>query len=133
MAYSLEVRVPYLDKEIVEYVQRLPSNYKVHKWSRKWLHKKVCELFLPKEIIERRKRGFAVNVVDKWLRESLDSRMNQVLADPDSIIFKVLRRNRILSLLEHHRRGKEDNHKLLFSLVNLELWMRHHNSGICFG
>jgi asparagine synthase (glutamine-hydrolysing) len=132
MAHSLEVRVPYLDKEVVEYVQRIPSNYKVHKWSRKWLHKKVCEVLLPKEIIKRRKRGFAVNVVDKWFRESLDSRMNQVLVDPDSVIFNVLRRNRVLTLLEQHRRGKEDNHKLLFSVVNLELWMRHQDSGVCF-
>ena len=47
MAHGLEGRVPYLDKEIVEYVERLPASFKVRHGSRKWLHRRVCEQFLP--------------------------------------------------------------------------------------
>ena len=132
MAHSLEIRVPYLDKEIVEYIQRLPENFKIRIASRKWIHKKICEQFLPKEIIGRKKRGFAVNVVDNWFRESLSSQMDKVLTGPDSLIFKILRRPKIISLLEQHKKGKEDNHKLLFSLVTLELWMRRQQSNLSF-
>src|SRR4029077_14984565 len=47
MAHSLEVRVPYLDRTVVEYVQRLGANLKVRNGSRKWLHRRVCEKYLP--------------------------------------------------------------------------------------
>src|SRR5437899_3278219 len=47
MAHSLEVRVPYLDRTIVEYVQRLGAGFKVRNGSRKWLHRRVCERHLP--------------------------------------------------------------------------------------
>ena len=132
MAHSLEVRVPYLDKEIVEFIQRLPSDYKVRNWSRKWLHKRICSHFLPKEVINRKKRGFAVNVVDKWFRASFENWIEQILIDPDSFIFKLLHRPKILYLLEQHRSGRQDNHKILFSLVGLEVWMRYYESGYCF-
>ena len=64
MAHSLEVRVPYLDRTVVEYVQRLGAGFKVRNGSRKWLHRRVCEHYLPSHILKRKKRGFAVNVVD---------------------------------------------------------------------
>lgn len=47
MAHSLEARVPFLDKEIVEFAERLPANFKVRNGSRKWLHRQVCQTFLP--------------------------------------------------------------------------------------
>ena len=68
MAHSLEVRVPFLDKEIVEYAERLPSNLKVRNGSGKWLHRQVCQELLPAAILKRKKRGFGVNVVDDWFR-----------------------------------------------------------------
>ena len=64
MAHSLEVRVPYLDRTVVEYVQRLGANLKVRNGTRKWLHRQVCRKYLPPRILKRKKRGFAVNVVD---------------------------------------------------------------------
>src|SRR5437870_1067686 len=60
MAHSLEARVPYLDRTVVEYVQRLDAKFKVRKGSRKWLHRRVCEKFLPPQVLRRKKRGFAV-------------------------------------------------------------------------
>ena len=47
MAHGLEVRVPYLDKEIVEYVERLPASFKVQYGTQKWLHRQVCQGLLP--------------------------------------------------------------------------------------
>src|SRR5262245_61240687 len=58
MAHGLELRVPFVDKEIVEYVERLPANLKVKNGSRKWLHRQVCGAFIPKPILKRPKRGF---------------------------------------------------------------------------
>ena len=71
MAHSLEARVPYLDRTVVEYVQRLDSSFKIRKGTRKWLHRRVCEKFLPPAIMKRKKRGFAVNVVDQWFNSTV--------------------------------------------------------------
>ena len=124
MAHSLEVRVPYLDREIIEYAQRLPASFKVRWGQRKWLHRRVCEKFLPKEILRRKKRGFAVNVVDQWFKRSLSGGLGGTLLDGESLIFRYLDRPVIGRLLQEHRSGRNDNHKLLFSLVVFEQWLR---------
>jgi len=126
MAHGLEVRVPYLDKEIVEYVEKLSANLKVRNGSRKWLHRRVCRAFLPREILKRKKRGFAVNVVDDWFRSSVGSRMDEIFLDRESLIYHYLRPQRVQELLTQHRSGRHDNHKVLFSVVVLEQWLRAH-------
>ena len=94
MAHGLELRVPFLDKEIVEYVERLPANLKVRNGSRKWLHRQVCRAYLPESILKRPKRGFAMNVVDDWFRGAIDSRMSETLLDDSSKIYHYLRAER---------------------------------------
>src|SRR5437867_327781 len=87
MAHSLEVRVPYLDRTVVEYVQRLGANLKVRNGTRKWLHRRVCERYLPSHILKRKKRGFAANVVDGWLRSSMQDQLPELLLDENSLMF----------------------------------------------
>jgi asparagine synthase (glutamine-hydrolysing) len=124
MAHGLELRVPYVDKEIVEYVERLPANLKVRNGSRKWLHRQVCRAYLPDSILKRPKRGFAVNVVDEWFRNSVDSKMTETLHDPSSKIYQYLRPAAVRALFEQHGSSQRDNHKILFSLVLFEQWLR---------
>jgi asparagine synthase (glutamine-hydrolysing) len=124
MAHSLEVRVPYLDRTVVEYVQRLDASLKIRNGSRKWLHRRACDRFLPPQVLKRKKRGFAVNVVDSWLQESLSGRLPELLLDPSSRMFGLLRPEPIRRLLDEHAAGRQDNHKLLFSLALFEQWLR---------
>ena len=124
MAHSLEVRVPYLDRTVVEYVQRLGSHFKVRNGRRKWLHRRVCERYLPSRILKRKKRGFAVNVVDDWFHSSLTGELQEVLLDESSIMFGLLNPKPVRRLLEDHQSGRQDNHKLLFSLVMVEQCLR---------
>ena len=130
MAHSLELRVPFIDKEIVEYVERLPANLKVRNGSRKWLHRQVCRAFLPGSILKRPKRGFAVNVVDDWFRSSTDSRMMETLRDSGSKIYQYIRPAAVRELCEQHASGQQDNHKILFSLVLFEEWLRAHEEPV---
>jgi asparagine synthase (glutamine-hydrolysing) len=125
MAHGLEVRVPYLDHEIVEYVERLSASFKVRNGSGKWLHRKVCKNFLPAEIVQRKKRGFAVNVVDEWFRHSMAGKMGNIFSDKSSLMYKYLRPNVVQRLAADHRNGCADNHKILFSLVAFEEWLRN--------
>jgi asparagine synthase (glutamine-hydrolysing) len=124
MAHSLEVRVPYLDRTVVEYVQRLGANLKVRNGTRKWLHRQICQRYLSPRILKGKKRGFAANVVDQWFRSSLNGALREVLMDEGSLMFGLLNPRPVRSLLEAHQSGRQDNHKLLFSLVMLEQWLR---------
>jgi asparagine synthase (glutamine-hydrolysing) len=124
MAHSLEVRVPYLDRTVVEYVQRLGANLKVRNGTRKWLHRQVCRNYLPRRVLKRKKRGFAVNVVDQWFHSSLQGKLPDLLLDTSSPMFELLKPEPVRKLLEAHRTCRQDNHKLLFSLVMLEQWLR---------
>jgi asparagine synthase (glutamine-hydrolysing) len=126
MAHGLELRVPFLDKEIVEYVERLPANLKVRNGSRKWLHRQVCRTYLPDSILKRPKRGFAVNVVDDWFRNAMGNKMSEMLLDSDSNIYEYLHPTAVRKLFDEHTSGRQDNHKILFSLVVCEEWLRAH-------
>ncbi|HLH32161.1 MAG TPA: asparagine synthase (glutamine-hydrolyzing) [Terriglobia bacterium] len=129
MAHSLELRVPFLDREIVEYVERLPANMKVRMGARKWLHRQVCRTYLPESILKRPKRGFAVNVVDDWFRSSADGKIAS-LRDPGSRIYQYLRWASVRELCDQHASGQRDNHKILFSLVLFEDWLRVHEEPV---
>jgi asparagine synthase (glutamine-hydrolysing) len=126
MTHSLELRVPFVDKEIVEYVERLPANLKVRNGSRKWLHRQVCRTFLPESVVKRPKRGFASNVVDSWFRDVFENRMVDSLLDSGSRIYQYLRPHAVRDLFTQHSAGRHDNHKILFSLVVFEEWLRTH-------
>jgi asparagine synthase (glutamine-hydrolysing) len=124
MAHSLEVRVPYLDRTVVEYVQRLGANLKVRNGTRKWLHRQICQEYLSPRILKGKKRGFAANVVDQWFRSSLNGALRKMLLDENSLMFGLLNPRPVRRLLEGHQSGRQDNHKLLFSLVMFEQWLR---------
>ena len=120
MAHSIEVRVPYLDRTIVEFAQRLGAGFMIRGRERKWLHRQVCRGYLPPQILARKKRGFAVNVVDGWFNSSVNGRLTEMLLDPQSLMYRHLNPAATRGLFEAHRSGRADNHKLLFSLVMVE-------------
>ena len=124
MAHGLEARVPYLDKELVEYVERLPAQFKVRNGSRKWIHRRVCAEFLPNEFMRRKKRGFAVNAPDAWFRGAIDGTMEETILDSNSYMYRFLRPSAVQEMLRQHKAGKSDFHKILFSLVLFEQWLR---------
>ncbi len=124
MAHSLEARVPYLDRTVVEYAQRLGAGFMIRGRERKWIHRQVCRHYLPPQILRRKKRGFAVNVVDGWFNSSVEGRLPEMLLDGQSRMYRLLNPASVRRLLEAHRAGREDNHKLLFSLAMVEQWLR---------
>ncbi len=126
MAHSLELRVPYLDKEIVEYAERLTASFKVRGRMQKWLHRQVCQSFLPTTFLQRKKRGFASNVVDDWFRGAMNSKMNDLFMDGQSKMYEYLRPQTVQQLYKEHTAGRHDYHKVLFSLIVFEEWLRVH-------
>ena len=124
MAHGLELRVPYLDKELVEYVERLSSNFKVRQMSQKWIHRQISQSYLPQSVMKRPKRGFAVNVVDDWFRDDKRSKMTELLMDERSMMYQYLNHRTVQDLFQEHQTGRSDHYKILFSLVVFEEWLR---------
>jgi asparagine synthase (glutamine-hydrolysing) len=128
MAHSLEVRVPYLDREVVEFGERLSARFKVRRGVRKWIHRSVCREFLPTQMLHRKKRGFASNVVDDWFRQTMSGNFEAVLNNTDSAIFTLLKPKAVQQVLKSHQSGDEDHHKLLFSFLVCELVLRQNGT-----
>ena len=74
-------------------------------------------------ITARKKRSFAVNVVDDWFKTEMSGKMSAFLRDDQSLIYQYLKPQPIHRLLESHQSQKVDNHKILFSLALFEEWL----------
>jgi asparagine synthase (glutamine-hydrolysing) len=75
-------------------------------------------------VLRRKKRGFAVNVVDEWFRRTMKSGFDDIFQDRSSEIYRLLKPNAVRDLVAAHQSGQRDHHKLLFSLVVCETLMR---------
>jgi asparagine synthase (glutamine-hydrolysing) len=123
MAANLEVRAPFLNKELVELSARIPASLKIKGLKRKYILKKAAEKILPKEIIWRKKAGFSAPV-RSWLRGALRPMVEDLLAE------EVIKRRGLFDAQEIRRiidlnlSGKEDYNLQVFQLLNLEIWMR---------
>ena len=123
MANSLEVRVPFLDYRLVEFIESLPANLKLKGFTGKYLHKKACEKWLPKEVIRRKKIGFN-NPIQKWFRVRMRSFVEDCLLGSDSSMGRYFDQNYIRKILDLDREGKEQYRRHIYLLVSLELWHR---------
>ncbi len=70
MANSLETRVPFIDYRLIEFIESLPPGLKLKGLTGKYLHKKAVEKWLPREVVYRKKKGFA-NPVEEWFRTAM--------------------------------------------------------------
>jgi asparagine synthase (glutamine-hydrolysing) len=123
MANSLEVRVPFLDYRIIEFIETLPSNLKLRGLKGKYLHKKAAEKWLPKETVYRKKKGFA-NPIDKWLRTSMKSFVNECLLSGNAGVTQYFNRQFIQETLERHEQDQAEHRRHIYLLMSFELWHR---------
>jgi len=123
MANSLELRVPFLDHKLLEFAASLPANFKVRRFTTKYLAKRALNGRIPKEILKRRKVGFPVPN-DTWLRTELDPWVNEVLLDRRTLSRGYFERRCIEGIIAENKRSGGALTKEVLSLVTLELWHR---------
>jgi asparagine synthase (glutamine-hydrolysing) len=123
MAESVEMRVPFLDRELVEYVESLPTRFKLRHGQRKAVLKRAMRGVLPASVIHRRERGFATPV-GRWLRDDLQDDARRILLDAPAVGHDLFEPGYVERLIEDHRTGAGDHTRKLFSLISLELWAR---------
>ena len=125
MATSLEVRVPMLDHEFVEWVAALPVDWKFRTGTRKFILKKLAErLGIPAALLHRPKQGFQLPLVD-WMRDSMKDQFLRVLLEPRTLQRGYFKPEAVRALIEEHTRGRRNRSGLLWRMLVLELWQRN--------
>ncbi len=128
MANSLEVRVPLLDQRLVEFMFRLPMEYKVKGWDKKYIFKKAFKNILPREVLYRKKRGFSIPL-SVWLRNDLRSYVANIFTKNRIDSTGVLDFENISKLLNEHNVRKANHEGIIFSLLTFVLWHEKYIQG----
>jgi asparagine synthase (glutamine-hydrolysing) len=123
MAAGVEIRVPLLDLELVDFAIHLPASIKMRGKSGKFLLKKVMEAFVPKDAIHRPKTGFGVPL-RRWLRRELKEMVDDVLSNSSLAGRGFFDPKAVRNLVTADRQGKVDAAYTIFALLCLELWCR---------
>ena len=116
MAYSLECRSPFLSKKIIEWSQTLPSNQKVNFNKKKIILKEISKKYLPKEIINKKKKGFELPLKN-WLRNELKDWSLDLICDDKNYKNLPLDKEKIKELYDLHLIKKRDCHPYLWSIL----------------
>jgi asparagine synthase (glutamine-hydrolysing) len=122
MAHSLEVRVPFLDHELIELVAKMPENLKLNKIGhRKFALKSIMRGRLPKRILRKRKLGFNVPI-NMWIQGPLRELVLDVLSPHALKRIGILDPKRVEWVINQHLRGKRDLGYQIWSLLILMTW-----------
>ena len=124
MAYSIENRVPFLDRDLVQFVETLPASFKLNGKTHKFIHKKAIEKWLPKEIIYTKKRAFSTPV-DEWFKGELGTELNDIINSSGSFVKEHFNLNVIEKMVSDHNKGIRNYKKQLFALLSLEMWYKN--------
>jgi asparagine synthase (glutamine-hydrolysing) len=123
MAASLEVRVPFLNRDVVQFASELPLSMKLNRFTGKYLLKKCMGHRLPQDVIHRRKKGFNMPVAN-WLTKDLREVTLDLLSQEFVIRQGLFQYGYIKQLLEEHSERRRDHRKLLWTLLVFQLWYR---------
>ncbi|MCU7845554.1 MAG: asparagine synthase (glutamine-hydrolyzing) [Candidatus Thiodiazotropha sp. (ex Monitilora ramsayi)] len=125
MAASLEARMPFMDHQLAEYISSLPDECRINKNRSKWLLREGMKKLLPVEIIDRKKVGFRVPVSD-WFRGPMKDYLCDHLLGSDSMSAGFFKRDALERYLNEHIQHKQNHEKLLWTILNLEIWQREY-------
>lgn len=132
MAYSLEMRVPYLDHEFIEFVAKIPSQFRSKPENEKYLLKKTLSRILPEEIIHRKKGGFSFPYA-AWLNKELKRVVDNCLS------FEVVKKRGYFNpafvrkiIDEFYLQGKDENTYRIWILLMFELWHQIYIDDHCY-
>jgi asparagine synthase (glutamine-hydrolysing) len=121
MAVSLEARVPFLDLELMKLAESIPARFKIRGRRQKAILKEAIAEWVPRDVVRRKKVGFATPV-DEWLRGEMGASLRERLLDRDSACSTYLRADAIDRMTREHETGRHDHKRILFSLLTFEIW-----------
>jgi asparagine synthase (glutamine-hydrolysing) len=125
MAASIEARVPFLDHELAAFASSLPDHYRVRGMRSKWILREAGKQLLPERILTRPKVGFRVPV-NRWFRGEMRDYLLDHLQGGSSMIRAYFDPKALDHVLAEHLDGRQNHEKLLWALLNLEIWHRQY-------
>ena len=128
MACSLEVRAPFLDYTLVDWLGTVPSHLKLHGGTTKYLLKRAMQPHLPPGIAARAKKGFGIPVA-KWFQGELRDLARDTLSESRLGHHGMFHWPVVERLLDEHFRGRRDNRKQLWTLFMFQLWYEEYGRG----
>ena len=123
MMNSLEVRVPLLDHEVVEFSARIPAKFKYRNTQSKYILKRMAEHHLPNEIVYREKKGFGIPIA-KWLKKELKTQFDDMVENSE-LCEHLFDSDYLLKLQDDHLNNRKDNRKLLWAVLVLHECMEN--------
>lgn len=120
MAVSLEVRVPFLDHEVIEFSASIPSDLKLKGFTTKAIFRKAMKNYLPPKILYRGKQGYSIPAKN-WLRNELREYMIDLL-NSSSIVKECLNLSYVNTLIHQHLSKTHNHNHILWALINLAIW-----------
>lgn len=123
MAASVEVRVPFIDKEFISFAMSIPGKFKYKMGESKYILKKVAEKFLPRYIIYRPKSSFGAPI-RSWISGDLKNLVDDCLCKKQVEQRGIFNYDYIEKMIEEDRDGTSDNAYKIYQLLTLELWFR---------
>jgi asparagine synthase (glutamine-hydrolysing) len=125
MAASIESRVPFLDHELAQYVSTLPDSCRVKGLKTKWILRQAGRSLIPDAILDRKKVGFRVPV-NQWFQGPLKEYLCDHLKGGESRTRAYYDPQVLDRMLDDHIEGRQNHEKLLWALLNLEIWHRQY-------
>lgn len=129
MANSLEVRLPFLDRSVVEFAARLPAEYKIRGGKSKSILRDVLYRYVPSAMIERPKMGFSMPI-NTWLRSGLKQWADELIFDNEIMECAGLNDNVVRHAWNEHLTGRKDNANSLWTILIYLQWVRKNLSHI---
>ena len=123
MAANLEVRVPFLNQEMLELAARMPTSLKLRGLKRKYILKRAAEKLLPRGVVWRKKAGFGAPI-RSWLRGPLRSMVEELLSEETVKKRGLFRHEEVRRIIDANLSGREDYNLQVFQLLTFELWQR---------
>jgi asparagine synthase (glutamine-hydrolysing) len=123
MAANLEVRVPFLNRHMIEFAARMPPELKLRGFKRKYILKRSLEKLLPRDVVWRKKAGFGAPI-RSWLRGPLRPLVDDLLSDEAIKKRGLFRPEEVRRVIDANLSGLQDYNLQVFQLLNLELWHR---------
>jgi asparagine synthase (glutamine-hydrolysing) len=123
MANGVETRVPYLDKDLIEFSTTIPPTLKMKNGNSKYILKKLAERYLPKDVIYRSKTGFGAPV-RKWITHDLEELINQRITEKNLNEYGIFDYKNVCSLINENKLGNVDASYTIWSILAIDSWLK---------